>query len=233
MADAPQDDSERSASIKRTSSAECPEATTSDEDEKQNPSATNAVETEATKTTTTTAIASQDLEDGQQQQQQQQRRRKKTLSFYLGFACLLIMVLLVSLDSTCMAVSISTISEELDGTTFEAFWASLAYMLADVVTLPLYASASDVLGRKIPLYTAFIFAVCGSVVFARARSMRMIIVGRLVQGLGGGGLDALNEVLIVDITTLKERPLFLGMLTVFLVSFCGCTWKRCFTGRQT
>lgn len=136
---------------------------------------------------------------------------EKPLSFYLGFICLLIMILLVSLDSTCMAVSISTISEELDGTTFEAFWASLAYMLADVVTLPLYASASDVLGRKIPLYTSFVFAVTGSVLFATARSMEMVIVGRLIQGLGGGGLDALNEILIVDITTLKERPLYLGV----------------------
>lgn len=40
--------------------------------------------------------------------------------------------------------------------------------------------------------------------------MPTLIAGRLLQGLGGGGLDALNEILIVDITTLKERPLYLG-----------------------
>lgn len=160
----------------------------------------------------TTTSVQEDLEDGQQQQQQQQPSGKRPLSFYLGFTCLLIMILLVSLDSTSMAVSVSTISKEFGGTTFEAFWASLAYMLADVITLPLYASASEALGRKIPLYTAFVFAVAGSVVFARASSMHMVIGGRLIQGLGGGGLDALVEVLIVDITTLKERPLFLGML---------------------
>ncbi|CAN8095370.1 unnamed protein product [Discula destructiva] len=144
----------------------------------------------------------------------QQTERKKPISFYLGFTCLLIMILIVSLDSTCMAVSISTISEQLEGTTFEAFWASLAYMLADVVTLPLYASASDVLGRKIPLYASFVFAVSGSIVFARAQSMQMVILGRAIQGVGGGGLDALNEILIVDITTLKERPLYLGYMAV-------------------
>ncbi|ROV94105.1 hypothetical protein VMCG_08224 [Cytospora schulzeri] len=141
-------------------------------------------------------------------------KRKKPLSFYLAFLCLLIMVLLCSMDSTIMAVSIPTITQELGGTTFEAFWANLAMMLAMVVTLPIYASASDVLGRVIPLYTSYALFFIGSIVFATANSMTVIIIGRLIQGLGGGGLDVLNEVIVVDITTLKERPLYIGILAV-------------------
>lgn len=44
--------------------------------------------------------------------------------------------------------------------------------------------------------------------------MAVVIVGRLLQGLGGGGLDVLNEILIVDITTLKERPLYMGLMAI-------------------
>jgi MFS family permease len=102
----------------------------------------------------------------------------------------------------------------LGGTTFQAFWASLAFTLAAVISLPTYASASDVLGRAIPLYTSYILFLVGSVVFAIANSMAVVIVGRLLQGLGGGGLDVLNEILIVDITTLKERPLYIGLMAV-------------------
>lgn len=40
-------------------------------------------------------------------EEQMSVNRKKPLSFYMAFCCLLIMVLLVSVDSTCMAVSIS------------------------------------------------------------------------------------------------------------------------------
>lgn len=87
-------------------------------------------------------------------------------------------------------------------------------MLAMVVTLPIYASASDVLGRMIPLYTSYALFFIGSIVFATANSMTVIIIGRLIQGLGGGGLDVLNEVIVVDITTLKERPLYIGILAV-------------------
>lgn len=106
------------------------------------------------------------------------------------------------------------ITNELGGTTFEAFWASLAFTLTVVVSLPIYASASDVLGRMIPLYTCYVLFLLGSIVFATANSMVVVIIGRLLQGLGGGGLDVLNEILIVDITTLKERPLYLGLMAV-------------------
>lgn len=105
-------------------------------------------------------------------------------------------------------------TKELGGTTFEAFWASLAFTLTVVVSLPIYASASEILGRMIPLYTSFVLFLVGSVVFATANSMVVVIIGRLLQGLGGGGLDVLNEILIVDITTLKERPLYMGLMAV-------------------
>lgn len=141
-------------------------------------------------------------------------RRRKPLSFYMAFLCLFIMVFLCSMDSTIMAVSIPIITKELGGTTFQAFWANLAFTLTVVISLPIYASASDVLGRMIPLYTCYALFLVGSVVFATANSMTVVIIGRLVQGLGGGGLDVLNEILIVDITTLKERPLYMGLMAV-------------------
>ena len=42
----------------------------------------------------------------------------------------------------------------------------------------------------------------------------MLIIGRTIQGLGGAGLDVLPEVILTDITTLKERPLYLGLLNL-------------------
>ena len=91
-------------------------------------------------------------------------------------------------------------------------------MLAVVVTQPLYTSASEVIGRKPLLYGAFILFFVGSIVFAVGHSMAVVIVGRLLQGLGGGGLDVLNEVIICDITTLKERPFWLGLLALPMAS---------------
>ena len=36
-------------------------------------------------------------------------------------------------------------------------------------------------------------------------------MGRVLQGLGAGGLDVLSEIILADITSLKERPLYLGL----------------------
>jgi MFS family permease len=44
--------------------------------------------------------------------------------------------------------------------------------------------------------------------------MAAVIVGRAIQGLGGSGLDVLNEIITADMTTLKERPLYLGILAI-------------------
>lgn len=81
-----------------------------------------------------------------------------------------------------------------------------------VVTQPVYSSFSDVLGRLGPLYLSMFFFAAGSIVFAVARSMSIVICGRVLQGLGAGGLDVLGEIIIADMTTLKERPLYLGLL---------------------
>ena len=87
-------------------------------------------------------------------------------------------------------------------------------MLAVVVTQPLYTSTSDVLGRKPPLYCSFLLFVAGSIVFSLSQDMPTLIAGRILQGLGAGGIDVLGEIIVADMTTLKERPLYLGLLAV-------------------
>lgn len=89
--------------------------------------------------------------------------------------------------------------------------------------MPITTSISDVLGRKIPLYVSFVVFIVGSVVFALAGNMGVLILGRVLQGLGGGGLDVLSEVILADITTLKERPLYLGLFSIPMAggAICG------------
>lgn len=75
-------------------------------------------------------------------------------------------------------------------------------------------TVSDVFGRKQALYVSMVLFVAGTIVFATAQNMGVLVAGRLVQGLGAGGLDVLEEIILADITTLKERPLYLGLLAI-------------------
>jgi hypothetical protein len=113
----------------------------------------------------------------------------------------------------------------LNGTSLESFWASISYLLAVAVTQPLYATLSNVLGRKPCIYAAYAFFFAGSIVLTLAQSMGYVITGRLLQGLGGGGLDVLSEILVTDMTMLQERSIYLGLLAIptALGSFLGPT----------
>ncbi|KAK6823804.1 hypothetical protein RU639_006245 [Aspergillus parasiticus] len=93
-----------------------------------------------------------------------------------------------------------------------------ATTLAVVVIQPVYTSVTDIIGRKIPLYVAFGLFFIGFIIFSVAKSMAVIILGRVLQGLGGGGLDVLSEVIVADITTLQQRPLYIGLLSLPMVA---------------
>lgn len=79
---------------------------------------------------------------------------------------------------------------------------------------PVWASISNVLGRKPPLYVSMAFFFIGSIVFAVAKNMKIIIAGRVLQGFGGGGIDVLAEVILADMTTLRERSKYLGLMAI-------------------
>ncbi|KAI0844326.1 MFS general substrate transporter [Daldinia vernicosa] len=140
--------------------------------------------------------------------------RRKPLAFHMSFLTINIMCFLVSIDATILAVAIPVIAHELDGTTLEAFWASIAFLLAVCVIQPIHTSVSNVIGRAMPLYSSFLFFIVGSIIFAVSRSMSVLITGRVIQGFGAGGLDVLCEIILADITTLKERPKYIGYLSI-------------------
>lgn len=82
------------------------------------------------------------------------------------------------------------------------------------VVLPVYTGLSEVIGRRLPLYTAFFLFTVGSIVFATAQSLPTIILARALQGSGCGGIDVLNEILVADITTLQERAFYIGLVSL-------------------
>ncbi|KAK2024332.1 MFS general substrate transporter [Colletotrichum zoysiae] len=139
---------------------------------------------------------------------------RRSLAFYLSFVAVLVNLFLYALDATTLSVATPPIAADLAGTSLESFWASISYLLAVTVTQPLYAALSDVLGRESCLYAAYMLFAVGSIVFGLAKTMSGVIAGRVLQGLGGGGLDVLSEIVVTDMTTLQERSLYLGLMAI-------------------
>lgn len=89
-------------------------------------------------------------------------------------------------------------------------------MLADGASTPIWSKVSDVWGRKPILLIAVVAFFIGSTLCATAVSMKMLIVGRAIQGFGGGGLLTLSQIVISDMFSLRERGKYYG--------FIGMTW---------
>ncbi|KAJ5598377.1 Major facilitator superfamily domain general substrate transporter [Penicillium hordei] len=139
---------------------------------------------------------------------------RKSLSFKLAFVGLAASLFVFQVDATCLGIALPTIAGELKGSSLESFWANLAYTLCGLVTQPVWASISNAFGRKPPLYVSMGLFFIGSIIFAIAQNMNTIIVARVLQGLGGGGLDLLVMVILADMTTLEERSRYLGLMAI-------------------
>ncbi len=136
----------------------------------------------------------------------------------LIFAALMLVMLLASLSQTVLSTALPTIVGSLAGAEHLA-WVMTAYLLAMTITMPIYGRIGDRFGRKPVLLVAIAVFTIGSLVGAVADSMTVLIAGRAIQGLGGGGLMVLSQAAIADVVPARERGKYMGILgAVFAVS---------------
>jgi EmrB/QacA subfamily drug resistance transporter len=119
-------------------------------------------------------------------------------------AGVLLAMLLAALDQTIVAPAMPTIGGTLGHAEYVP-WIVTAYLLAATAMSPLYGKISDIHGRRPTLYAAIGIFVVGSLVCALAPSMLVLIIGRVLQGIGGGGLFALSQTVIGDLVPPRER----------------------------
>lgn len=102
------------------------------------------------------------------------------------------------------------ISQELHGTAIETFWSGTSFLLASAVFQPTFASLSHTFGRKPLVLLALVLFSVGAIVAAVAQNFTVLLAGRSIQGIGGGGIISLTEVLITDLVPLRERGTWFG-----------------------
>lgn len=113
-------------------------------------------------------------------------------------------VFLAISNQTMVSVALPEIGADL-GQLRRLPWLVMGYMMALTVAGPLYGVLGDTYGRARMLQTALIVYIAGSVACAMASDLTVLSVGRVVQGLGGGGLMSLAQALIADAVPPRER----------------------------
>lgn len=101
---------------------------------------------------------------------------------------------------------------DLKADTTAGFWIGTSYLLVNAVTMPIIASISEIFGRPICLEFALFSFTVGTIFCCTATSVPLMLVGRCIQGIGGGGVHVLSGVIMTDLVPLRFRPKWFGVV---------------------
>lgn len=133
--------------------------------------------------------------------------------FILGAALLAVFV--GSLDLTVIATLLPTMVSDLQINTADINrygWIVTGYLLAYIVTIPVLGRVSDLMGRRPVFAGALLIFVIGSVISARATGLSTLVIGRVIQGFGGGALVPVTMALVGDIVPPNRRAPAIGLV---------------------
>ena len=127
--------------------------------------------------------------------------RREVIAIIGGLA---LAMFLAALNQTIVATALPTIGRAF-GDFENLSWVVIAYLLTSTVVAPLYGKLSDIYGRRGMMLVALGIFMAGSAACAMAPSMLMLILGRGLQGIGGGGIVPLTQSIIADAVPPRER----------------------------
>src|SRR5215211_7189943 len=111
---------------------------------------------------------------------------------------------LSAVNQTIVATALPTIGRYFND--FENLsWVIIAYLLSSTVVAPLYGKLSDIHGRRAMMLAAVGIFTAGSIACALATDMIVLILGRALQGIGGGGILPLAQSILADAVAPRER----------------------------
>src|SRR5580700_9059106 len=130
-------------------------------------------------------------------------------------------VFLGSIDQSILASALPTIGRVF-GDVNELPWVITSYLIAATALTPLYGKFADIHGRRASLLIALVIYMAGAFISASASSMLMLICGRVVQGMGGGGMISSAQMVLGDMAPPKERAKYYTYFSIAFTTAGGC-----------
>ena len=126
-----------------------------------------------------------------------------------------------ALDATVLAGALPTIGRAI-GEVHNLPWLITTYLVATTVSVPLYGKLADIHGRRFALRLALAGYLIGSLICALAPNLLVLLLGRAIHGLGGGGLTALGMIVLGDIASPKDRGRYYAYFSVVYTTAGAC-----------
>lgn len=119
-------------------------------------------------------------------------------------------VFLGAIDSTIIATLSAPISSEFRSLSVLS-WLATAYLISNAACQPISGRLTDIFGRGPGLVFSNIFFAAGNLICGLARDENVMIFGRVIAGIGGGGLMSISTFLGTDLVPLRNRGVIQGI----------------------
>ncbi|KAI0969684.1 major facilitator superfamily domain-containing protein [Xylaria arbuscula] len=119
-------------------------------------------------------------------------------------------VFLGAIDSSIIATLSAPISSEFQSLSLLP-WLATAYLISNAACQPISGRLTDIFGRGPGLVFSNIFFAAGNLICGLAQSADVMILGRVVAGIGGGGLMTISTFLGTDLVPLRNRGIIQGI----------------------
>ena len=133
---------------------------------------------------------------------------------------LFIGVLMAALDIAVTGPALPAIRAQFGMDVATASWIFGIYIVANLVSSPLLAKASDRFGRRTSFLASVLLFGIGSIIVATSVDVTMLLIGRAIQGFGAGGIFPVASAVVGDVFPVEQRGRALGMIgAVFGIAF--------------
>jgi len=121
------------------------------------------------------------------------------------------------LDTSIANVALPHIAGNLSASADESTWVLTSYLVSNAVILPLSGWLSSLLGRKRFYMSCVAIFTLSSFLCGFATSLGMLVVFRILQGVGGGGLQPSEQAILNDTFPLSKRGMAFAVYGIAVV----------------
>lgn len=131
-----------------------------------------------------------------------------------GLSAVILGAFMSILDATIVNVALPTFGRVFETSLQSLQWIITGYMLASAAVIPISGWLSDRYGSKTVYMTALVLFTLGSALCAMATTAPMLIVYRVLQGLGGGMLMPVGMAIIYRLSPPDKRGAVMGIFGI-------------------
>lgn len=115
-------------------------------------------------------------------------------------------IFMFALDETISNVALPYMAGTFSVSNNESTWIITSYLVASGIVIPTVDFFSKLIGRKQYFILSIIIFTIASILCGLANSMPMMLMARIIQGIGGGGIMPIAQAIIFEIFSKEKLP---------------------------